>query len=406
MPRTVWTVLAGDAISAAGSGLTLPFLIVYLHTVRGLGVGWAGLAVSSEAASGLVGNPVGGWLSDRAGARSALVAGLAVAAAGSAALAGVRSVGTALVACGVLGLGVGVVWPAQDTLLAGLVDPSRRSGVFAVRHATMNVGLALGAAGSGLVVSFSSPAGFARLYLLDALTFLAFVPVLLSCRGLGRRRRPDERDRADPGMRRVLGDRAFRWVWVWLALVVVFGAAQFHAAFPAYATRVGGVSAAGLGVVYAVNCAAVLVVQFPVLRLMAGRRRTSGMAAVGLCWAAAWGVALAAGRSGAGTGGFGVAMAVFAVGEAFLSATVAPLVNEMAPVALRGRYNGLAALAYTVGFVVGPVLCGGMFAAGAPGTFLLVCGASLLMAALGAGWIARLPPTGSDRAAPDGSGAV
>src|SRR5438067_10274328 len=87
LPRAAWTLLAGDLVSAVGSGLTLPFLLVYLHQVRGLGLGEAGLALSTVALAGLAGNPVGGSLADRIGPRATLAGGLAVCAGGSAWLA-------------------------------------------------------------------------------------------------------------------------------------------------------------------------------------------------------------------------------------------------------------------------------------------------------------------------------
>ena len=33
LPRPAWVVLGGDFVSAAGSGLTLPFLFIYAHQV-------------------------------------------------------------------------------------------------------------------------------------------------------------------------------------------------------------------------------------------------------------------------------------------------------------------------------------------------------------------------------------
>ncbi|MBO2455360.1 MFS transporter [Actinomadura barringtoniae] len=385
LPRAVWVVLGADAVSAVGSGLTLPFLLVYLHRVRGLDIGWAGLAISAVALAGILGNPVGGYLADRIGARNALVCGLGVAAAGSAALAGVGSVGTAFAACGLLGVGVAMIWPSQDALLAELAGERQRSSVFAVRHATMNFGLAVGAASAGLLANASDPSSFVRLYLLDAFSFLVLVPVLLRFVGPA----PVARERSGGGYRQVARDRAFRWVWVWALLMVAAGVAQFHAAFPAYATGEGGLSAGRLGVVYAANSVAVLVLQLPVLRLMEGRRRTRGMAVVCLCWAAAWAITLLAGGR---LVLFALAMVVFAVGETFLAPTAAPLVNDLAPGELRGRYNGLYALAFTAGFVVGPAVCGLVFAVGADAAFLVGCAAVLCLAGAATPALERLLP--------------
>lgn len=43
LPRLAWLVFGGDALSAVGSGLTLPFLLVYLHQIKGTSYGLAGL---------------------------------------------------------------------------------------------------------------------------------------------------------------------------------------------------------------------------------------------------------------------------------------------------------------------------------------------------------------------------
>ena len=182
LPRPAWVVLGVDFASAIGSGLTLPFLFIYAHQVRHLADATAGLLVATIALASLAGNPLGGALADRCTPRRALMAGLAVAAAGSAALAAARTAAELFAAAGLLGLGVSVIWPAQDALLAALAGPAHRSAVFAVRHACLNAGLGLGALAAAAAVSVTHPATFTAVYLADAATFLAFVPVLARLR--------------------------------------------------------------------------------------------------------------------------------------------------------------------------------------------------------------------------------
>src|SRR5690242_827987 len=121
LPRGAWMILGVDSLSAVGSGLTLPFLVVYLHTIRGLDLGLAGLVAATIAVFSLAGNPFGGWLTDRLGPQAALATGLAIAAAGSLCLAGVQNAPQAFAATAVLGTGVAMAWPSQDTLLTRLV---------------------------------------------------------------------------------------------------------------------------------------------------------------------------------------------------------------------------------------------------------------------------------------------
>jgi MFS family permease len=396
LPRAAWIVLAGDAVSALGSGLTLPFLLVYLHQARGLDLGPAGLAVVTIAIAGLAGNPLGGAVSDRIGPRATLAAGLVIAAAGSLALAAVSSPRQAFAACALLGVGAAVAWPALDALLAALVTPEQRSSAFALRHATMNAGLGVGALVAALLVAGASPAALARLYVLDAVSFAAFAVVLLGHRRLASHRRAGRPARPRGGYRAILGDRVFVRVWALTALLVTAGIAQYAAAFPAYATEVAGLDASWLSLALAANTITVVGAQLLTLRLLAGRRRTTAIVLVAALWAAAWSVALAAGTLAAGSAApalLTVTMVLLAAGETALAPTVPALVNALAPDALRGRYNGALALAFTTGFIAGPLLASAAIASGLgaalPGALAAACG----LAALAARRLRRhLPP--------------
>jgi MFS family permease len=384
LPRTAWILLGGAGLSALGTGMTLPFLLVYLSQVRGIDMALAGLAVSTVALAGFVGNPLGGWLADRTGPRNALAAGLVVAAAGAFALAGVDETWHGFGAAAVVGLGAAICWPAQDTLLSTVVPPDQRSGVFAVRHAAINAGFGMGGLVAAAFVQVSSPGTFELLYVVDGLSFLAFVPVLFAMR-VGTRAEAEPRQ--DGGFRTVFADRVFMRVWLLTALLVAVCYAQYHAAFPAFATDQGGLSAGDLGIVFAVNTFVVAGAQLVSLRAMAGRRRTRGLALVGVAVAGGWAVALLAGGLGGGAAAlaaFSLAMLLLALAETFVSPTLPPLVNDLAPDRLRGRYNGVSTLAWTTGFAAGPAVAGVAVAGHAEALFLgfIVCCGFIAVGAL------------------------
>lgn len=391
-----WLILAADAISALGSGLTLPFFLVYLHQVRGIELGVAGLILSTVAVAGLLGNPAGGWLADRIGARRTVIAGLVLAAGGAAALAFVHASWQGFAAAGLYGIGMAVLLPAEDALLATAVDAAQRPHAFAVRHATLNIGFSVGALTAALVVGFGSPAGFVLVYLLDAASFLVFAVVMARLADVGPRETRSNIAGGTTGYREVWRDRLFRRLWLLVLLLVTAGYAQFHAAFPAYATGVGGLSAGALAMAFAANTVTVVLVQLVVLRLMTGRRRTRGMMLSAAFVATAWMVTLAAGARGpesVSTILFVLAMVLFALGETLLSPTVPALVNDLAPDRLRGRYNGGYSLAWSTGYVVGPVMAGFALAADHGGALFAALIGALGAAALGAWRLERrLPP--------------
>ena len=405
LPRPARVVLGGDFISAVGSGLTLPCLFIYAHQVRDLSDGVAGLVVATIALASLAGNPLGGAMADRWTPRRVLMTGLTVAAAGSVALAAARSAAALFGAAALLGLGVAMSWPAQDALLASLAGPAGRSAVFSIRHASMNAGLGLGALGAAAVVSVAHPGSFTAVYLADAASFLAFVPVLarlrLPAQPAGA---PDPAQRPPASYRQVLRDRAFVRVWVLTALMVTVGFGQFQASFAGFATRPGGISPHGLGLAFAANTLTVMAVQLVVLRRLAGRRRTTGVALAAVAWAVCWAVVIVGGHFGGGAAAeaaFVTAMAVFAVGETLLSPTLPAIINDLAPPHAVGRYNGLGTLAFTVGFLLGPAAGTAALGAGwGSGLFAALVLASLIAAGVALRLARHLPPAANHIPAP------
>ena len=398
LPRRAWLVLGGDVVSALGSGMTMPFFVVYLHRMRGIDLTVAGFALAALAVASFPGNVIGGSLADRIGPRRALMFGLCAGTGGTAWFAFVQSVPAAFAAAGLIGLGASISWPALDALLASTVTETQRSTVFALRHATMNLGFGIGAIVAAAIVDFGSTRSFEILYLVDAATFLAVVPLLAALRGVGDRAEPDEPVRG--GYREVLADRTFLGVWAIAALLVLVGYSQYEAALPPFATTTGGVSAHGLGFVFAANTFAVAILQLVVLRVLAGRRRTTAIVLSSVCMGCAWGIAIVAGHVGGGVAaivGFGCAMAVLALGETLLSPSLAPIVNDLAPERLRGRYNGTFVLAYTTGFTVGPALAGGGLKLGDGTPFFALLIAGCVAATFGSLALRRRLPAGLDR---------
>src|SRR3989442_11225398 len=100
-----------------GNGVIGPFLIIYLHNVRGISLGIAGLVVASNSAAGLVSGFVGGALSDRLGPRTLLRASLRVMAAAVGLFPPIPSPCPAFALTALPGAPHGPVLPNQPTLL-------------------------------------------------------------------------------------------------------------------------------------------------------------------------------------------------------------------------------------------------------------------------------------------------
>lgn len=373
LPRPAWIVLGAQALSAAGTGLTLPFLLVYLHQIHGFSLGLAAVALSLGAVASIAGNPLGGWLADRVGPRFAVGLGLATAGAGAAGLAGMHEPWQGLAASALTGFGVAIAWPAQDALLARLVAEEQRPAVYGLGHATLNLGLATGSVFAATLLDPDRPASFATLYWLDAATFLLAIPVIALVavpRPVGRATSNADRG----GYRTVVQDRAFRRLWILVAVLITVGYGQFSSAFPGYATGGAGLDPRALSLAFAGNTVTVVLAQVVALKLISGWRRTHALMAVAGLWAAAWAAVLLAAPLGAGNAilAFLLSAVLFGLGETLLAPTVPALVNDLAPEHLRGRYNGASTLAYTTGFTLGPLLAGFMLDHGSGAAWFLI----------------------------------
>jgi MFS transporter len=327
-------------------------------------------------------------------------------------------------------VGLSVSWPAQNALLASLAGQADCSAIFSVRHASMNAGLGLGALGAAAVVSVTHPGTFTAVYLADALSFLAFLPVLARLAPLpadpvpapgrqaaapgrqapapGRQAPASGRQAAAPrqprnGYREVPRDKAFVRVWLLTAVVVTVSFGQFQCSLPGYATRSGGIGARGLSLAFAANTLTVVIAQLFVLRWLSGRRRTTGAALAAAAWAVSWAVVIAAGHLGGGAGAeaaFAAAAVIFALGETLLSPTLPAIMNDLAAPEAAGRYNGLGVLAFTAGFLAGPAIGGAALGAGWGTGLFAVLAAVCLAACAGALRLSRHLPPRANRIAP------
>ena len=76
LSRDVYVLQGGALVNAFGNGIVLPFLIIYLHNVRGIPLGLAGLAAATQSASALCSGFLAGTLSDRIGPKRVLMGAL------------------------------------------------------------------------------------------------------------------------------------------------------------------------------------------------------------------------------------------------------------------------------------------------------------------------------------------
>ncbi|MFJ5634240.1 MFS transporter [Streptomyces goshikiensis] len=383
-------IQAGNALTAFGIGFTVPFLYIYVAQVRGLGSMAATSAFVAFALGALVALPFTGRVIDRRGPVPVVLGAAVAASAGALALGLSTGIVPILLSALALGAGQAVMQPALATMIVWCSTPATRTRSFAMQFFMQNLGLGIGGLIGGQIVDENRPGSFTLLFGIEAVMFLVLAAVILTVRMPHAPVIKDAvpRDTAQAGgsgWQRLLRHKAMVKLLV-LGFVIFFACyGQFESGLAAFGTEAAGISPSTLGFALAANTGAIVVAQFVVLKLVEKRRRSRVIALVGLIWTVAW---VIAGFSGLGHGSAMMAAAafistyaLFGIGEAMLSPTLAPLVADLAPEGSVGQYNSAFALVKQMALALGPL--GVPLGAGVPmlyiGTFILV---SLGIAAL------------------------
>jgi len=351
LSRELWIVEIGVFLNMLGYGAVFPFEVIYLHDERGFDLGVAGLIAGLLTGFAVVVSPVAGAVIDRIGARvTALAAGVALAA-GYAGLAFATSLPVALVAAAVAGIGNGALAPSQAALMAALAPRELRQRASAVSRVAGNVGIGLGAALGGLVAGLGLEE-FVALFLANAATYVAYVVLLAAMV------RKDVPVAHSPGgYRRLLRDRAFVHFALTNVVLIAVGWGVLAWVVPPYAAG-RGIAPGPIGLLLLLNAATVVLAQVPIVKAVEGHSRTRTL----MLGASAWAVACL--LAGASLGAPGVvaylclaaAAIAFALGECLHSTVLMPLVADLAPEELRGRYMAAIGLTWWLGLALAPTL--------------------------------------------------
>ena len=351
LSRELWLVEIGIFLNYLGYGAVLPFEIIYLHNGRGFDLSVAGLVVAMLSGVAVVTGPLAGPLIDRFGARATATGAGVALATGYVGLAFASSPAQAFLAAALAGAGNGALSPSQSTLIATLAGPEVRHRATAVSRVATNAGIGIGSALGGLIAAYGLT-GYAALFLANAVTYLVYVVVLVLAM----------RDETRPetikgGYGIVLRDRAFvQLAFINVAMIAV-GWGVFTWLMPPYAQDYVGIRSQLIGLLLLANAATVVVVQVPIARFAEGRRRVVMIALAGSLFVCACFLVITAGiRTEIAYLALITASIAVEFGECFYTAVLMPLVADLAPVNLRGRYMASMSLSWWVGLALAPTL--------------------------------------------------
>jgi len=345
-------------VDALGSGLFLPFSVLYFHHAGGLPLADAGLGLSIAMLAALPAPLLGGSVVDRVGPKRTIVASSAARAVGFLLYLPVHQLASLIAVGFLVAVADRLFWVAHPALVAELAGPGRRDRWFALTTALRCTGLGLGGLLAGIAVSRVGTTGYYLLTIANAASFACCTALLLH---LPVPPRPRGTPAIVPsglrGIWMVLADRPFCGV---VLANLAFGIARtaLLVGVPIYTVQVLKLPAWLAGMLYAEYTALIAIGQTSMVRRLERHRRTRVLMLAACIWAAAF--LLMAGTPALphpAVGPFIVVVAgVYTVAVMLHVGVIDALVVEAAPSQIRGRYLAVYQLSWATATAVAPGL--------------------------------------------------
>jgi MFS family permease len=347
------------AIDSFGSGVYIPVSLLYFVVVARIPVGTVGLCVSLAAFVSLPLPVLVGMLADRIGPRQVVLLGFLLQAVGFASYLVVREPIGLILAATAVAVGQRGFWSSIFTLVTERSEPERRDHWFGVVGAVQNAGIGVGSLVSAALIAIGSAFAYQLTVALNAVSFLVAIGILaLGCRPAVVAADPDA-EQSDEGPAILLSRNRPYLALIGINTVFALCVTMLVVGLPVYLQL--GLHQPGWvnGLVFAVNTAAIALLQTLVVKVLKGKRRIRIIFVSGLVWAV-WSGCLAVAFYVPAflTVAFVLVLtAAFTTAELMHGPTSMGLAAGASPAGARGRYLG----AYQYSFAIANVLAPAMF---------------------------------------------
>ena len=353
-PKTFWTLVVVTFIDQLGGFLLFPFFALYITKKFDVGMTEVGILFALFSISGFFGSFVGGALTDRLGRRGMIIFSLLTSAFSTLAMGFVNSLEVFYVIAGISGLFTNTGGPAYNAIVGDLLPEEKRPTGFGILRVAFNVSAAIGPAIGGLLATRSYTALFVTDAIISTITaIIVFFTIPETKPELKDGEEQETVKQSFKGYFRVFRDGAFVWFMIASALAwMVY--MNFNTTMGVYLRDTQGIPESGYGALISINAIMVVVFQFWITRRLEKYPAMLMMAAGTLLFSFGFFM-------------FGVfnsyiwfilAMVLITIGEMVTVPIANAEVINFAPEDMRGRYNAVYGLAWSLPFMVGPYLAG------------------------------------------------
>jgi MFS family permease len=359
----VWLLMAGRLLSQLGTGFTLFYAPIFFVNQVGLSATAVGIGIGSGSISGVVGRILGGSMCDSPqwGRRQTLLLSAAISAIADVFLVLANDLPVFILGNLLMGLGIGLYWPATEAVVADLTTAEQRNEAFALTRLGDSLGLGLGVIFGGALISLTG--NYRALFVIDGISFLVFFGLIYWA--IAETLAPDQPQRsALKGWTMALSDRLLL-IYVLVNILFTTYLAQIQSALPIYLSSLvprpdgTGFDASTISLLFTWHVVLTALLQLPVARSLNGLTRPQALMISSLSWGIGYVLLWVTGTMATGNLIWAVlGLTVMAIATVAYLPSASSFVVTLAPVSLRGVYLSINSLCWAAGYFIGPTLGG------------------------------------------------
>lgn len=354
-PNQFWLLMGASLVDMTGGFMLYPFFALYFTERFDIGLTQVGFVFGLFSIGNLLGNALGGALTDRLGRKKMVLFGL-VASATTSIIMGLLDDFTALLlVSSVIGIFSNISNPARQSMIADILPEEQHTDGYAIFRIVMNIAAALGPLMGGFIVGRFD---FLYLFLADAgtslLTAIAFAYLLKESRTeTAEVAASESMVQTFAGYGVVFRDLLFMAL-LGFGILVTMVYLQYNTTLPVFLRDEHGVSPQSFSYLLALNALMVVFMQLPITRMLRKLPPMTLMAAGTLFYALGFGMYGVV----SGYAMFVLAMVILTIGEMVVSPVWQSLVAKLAPADMRGRYMAVMGLNWIIPFMTAVTLAG------------------------------------------------
>lgn len=360
----VWILIVGRLLSQLGTGFTLFYAFIFFVNRVGLSATAVGIGIGSASITGIIGRILGGTFSDSPqwGRRNTLLLSSGISTLAAIALSLANNFPLFLLGNLLMGLGVGLYWPATEAVVADLTLPEQRNEAYALTRLGDNLGLGLGVVLGGALITLTGM--YRALFVVDAVSFAIFWAVVYWA--IAETLNPQQPHHpAIKGWLQALSDRPLL-IYALVNVLFTTYLSQTESALPLYFTNFvrseslpTGFSSGTLTLLFTGYIGLIALTQLPIARALNRFSRPRVLTLSALLWGLGF---ISIWITGAVSVGqliwAGVGLSIMAIATVAYTPAASSLVITLAPDSLRGVYLAVNSLCWALGYFIGPTIGG------------------------------------------------